>query len=499
MATRTAVSVLLTRDPASTEVYLVERNPKLKFFGGYFAFAGGTLDDADREVVLQNATRFPEEVRPFVVAAAREIFEETGVLLTSGASDLSSPILADYRKKLLNGELPFAEILRREGHSVDAGSFHWICKIITPEFSPVRYETHFLWARIPTGQAAEIWEGELVSGQFISAGDALARWKQGEMLIVPPVIVMLQELSDRSVETFTDRVAEIAESYLRGELHRVYFTPGIHMVTLKTGTLPPATHTNAYLVGESDIYIIDPAPSDRAEQVKLWNYLEALLKEGRTLKGVLLTHHHSDHIGAVSECLARYGLPLMAHEKTAAKLSGFVFSRLLKDGDELALGASPDGEPDWKLKVFHTPGHASGHLAFQESRYGAVIAADLISTVSTIVISPPDGHLATYMSSLEVLASITNGTLYPSHGPAVLDGKRVVHYYIEHRQERENKLLGALSKEPRTPSDLVKQVYDDVDSAIWPLAEHSLRSGLIKLAEEGKCLEVSSGYVLSVE
>ena len=61
MSTRTAVSVLLTRNPTSTEVYLVERNPELKFFGGYFAFAGGKLDDADQEVVLQNATRFPEE------------------------------------------------------------------------------------------------------------------------------------------------------------------------------------------------------------------------------------------------------------------------------------------------------------------------------------------------------------------------------------------------------------------------------------------------------
>ena len=103
------------------------------------------------------------------------------------------------------------------------------------------------------------------------------------------------------------------------------------------------------------------------------------------------------------------------------------------------------------------------------------------------------------MNSLEILASIANGTLYPSHGPAVRDGKRVVHYYIKHRQERENKLLGALSKKPQTSSDLVKQVYDDVDSAIWPLAEHSLRSGLIKLVEEGKCLEVGSGYVLSLE
>ncbi|MFQ6116295.1 MAG: MBL fold metallo-hydrolase, partial [bacterium] len=127
--------------------------------------------------------------------------------------------------------------------------------------------------------------------------------------------------------------------------------------------------------------------------------------------------------------------------------------------------------------------------------YGAVIAGDMISTISTIVISPPEGHMATYLRSLKFLESITTGMLYPGHGPAVRNGKQVIHYYIEHRQEREQKLLDALSQEPQSPSELVKKVYDDVDPNIWPLAGHSLRAGLIKLIEEGKCERVGDRYI----
>ncbi|MCG8606742.1 MBL fold metallo-hydrolase, partial [bacterium] len=422
------------------------------------------------------------------------IFEETGVLLTSG-NKIPPSNLQRYRKRLLSGGLSFSQFLRQENHEVDAQAFHVICKIVTPEFSPVRYETYFLWAQIPEDQIPQIWEGELISGELVSAEHALSRWKRGEMLIVPPVIIMLQELTSRSVRTFKSSVAEIARSYLRGKIHRVYFTPGIQMLTLKTQTLLPATHTNAYVIGESEVYIVDPAPFDQDEQEKLWVYLDDLLKEGRKLKGILLTHHHSDHVGAVSECQDKYGLPLLAHEKTAAELTNFKYAQFLNHGDELPLGTSPDGDPNWKLEVLHTPGHASGHLAFRENRYGAVIAGDLISTVSTIVISPPDGHLATYLNSLRELESVTDGTLYPSHGPAVREGKRVIQHYLKHRKERELKLIAALSPTPSSSHELVRLVYDDVDPSIWPLAEHSLRAGLIKLIEEGKCRETSGGFV----
>jgi len=493
MANRTAVSIVLTRDPDSTEIYLVERNPKLKFFGGFYACPGGTLDEEDIDIEIKNSDTVQQDSLPYIAAATREIFEETGILLTQGP-EVTKEDLQTYRRQLLDELILFDEILEKENQAIDAAEFHFICSILTPEFSPVRYDTEFYWVKIPKNVAPEIWEGELVDGKFISANEALTLWRAGEMLIVPPVVFMLKELVGRSVKESVPFISEYAAAYRRGKIHQVYFTPGIQLITLKTSTIPPASNTNTYLVGESQLYIIDPAPTDSGEQDRLWDYLDDRIKEGNEFKGILLTHHHSDHIGALAECQKRYDLPILAHTRTAEKLTTFKFSRTLEDGDELDLGETPDGRADWKLKVYHTPGHASGHLAFQEDRYGAVIAGDLISTVSTIVISPPEGNMATYLHSLEFLESVTEGTIYPGHGPAVRTGKEVLQYFIKHRQEREQKLLDALSSEPQSPFDLVKKVYDDVDSSIWPLAEHSLQAHLIKLIEEGKCEEVGGSY-----
>ena len=102
--------------------------------------------------------------------------------------------------------------------------------------------------------------------------------------------------------------------------------------------------------------------------------------------------------------------------------------------------------------------------------------------------------MGTYMNSLELLESVSAAAIYPSHGPASPNGKPVLQYFIKHRQEREQQLLNALGTAPRSQSQLVQEVYDDVDASIWPLAEHSLRAGLIKLIEEGKCEQVGEEY-----
>lgn len=497
MAKRHAVSVLLTRNPNSTEVYLVKRNPTLRFFGGYYAFPGGTIDKGDEKLEITHAGELQPDVLPYMAAAAREIFEETGLLITHGEKNIAGVVRRQYRRQLLADEIQFDEILRIEKQSIDARDFHFICSILTPEFAPVRYDTQFYWVQIPVDQQPDIWQGELVKDVFYTAEQTVALWKKGDMLIVPPVIFMLKELAGRSIRDFASTIRKHAEAYRGGKIHQIYFTPGVQMIPLKTRTLLPATHTNAYLVGESELYLIDPAPSDAGEQNRLRDYLDDRLKEGQKLNAILLTHHHSDHVGAVEMCQRRYDLPLFAHERTAEKLPHLQFSGFLKHGDELDMGEAPDGTGGWKLKVFHTPGHASGHLAFQETRYGALIAGDLVSTLSTIVIGPPDGRMATYMQSLEFLESVTSGTIYPSHGPAVREGREVVQYFIKHRQERERKLLAALDDKPQSVSELLAKVYNDVDRATWPLAEHSLQAGLIKLMEEGKCQQVGAHYQIS--
>ena len=148
---------------------------------------------------------------------------------------------------------------------------------------------------------------------------------------------------------------------------------------------------------------------------------------------------------------------------------------------------------DWKLTALHTPGHAPGHLAFRESRYGAILAGDLVSTVSTIVIDPPEGHLGTYLQSLERVRELMSEgeVLHPAHGPVAAEGRRVLERYIEHRVRREDALVRALEERPKVEEELVRLVYADVDEALFPIAARSLRAGLEKLREEGRAEETA--------
>lgn len=495
---RVAVSILLTRRLNSSEVLLVHRNPRLPFFGGYLAFPGGTLEPQDHDVAVAHLAGSPDPARQdyalFVAAAARELFEETGVWLARGHSPIRPERLRDYRRQMLDGHIRFSEILKRESHYLDGRDFTSICRITTPPFTPRRYDTWFLRCQLPAGATVEVWPGELEGGQFISAQEALQRWHKGEMWIVPPVVVLLQELAGRDCESFLPHVRHLTESFARGKLHRVYCSCGVLLAPLKTNARPPATHTNAYLVGEKQLYLVDPGSEEPPEQERLWELLEELAAEGRTLQGMLLTHHHPNHVGAAAECHRRYGLPVYAHKLTAQHLPHLEFSAYLEHGQELELGTSPDGRPGWKLRVYHLPGHTEGHLAFQETRYQALIVGDLFSPLYPIPIDPEEGRLSAYMRSLQFLESVADGILYPGHGPPTRDGRGAIQKALHDRRRAEELLLAALSSEPQPLESLLEKLGADQDPQMALRDEPSLRSALIKLFEEGRVEQAAEGY-----
>jgi glyoxylase-like metal-dependent hydrolase (beta-lactamase superfamily II)/8-oxo-dGTP pyrophosphatase MutT (NUDIX family) len=493
---RPAASVLLARRDAgaATELFVVERSPKLRYFGGYSALPGGTTDPADASLGVEAAR----------VTAARELFEETGVLLARPrGAEVPAGDLAAARRRLLAGEVGFPALLAELELQLATEALQPLCTITTPPFAPVRFATDFFWSILPPGAVPSIVEGELVGGRFVGAEEALAAWRAGELALAPPILILLRGLAALPAGASLADLAIAARS-LDGEPYgspgrRIYFSPGVQILPLPTRTKPPASHTNTLLVGERLVYVVDPAPADEAAQAQLWAAIDGLLAEGAELGGFLLTHHHPDHVGALGAAVSRYRLPVMAHQRTLDRLTlpAGAEARSLADGDVLALGASPDGREGWQLTAWHTPGHARGHLVFHESRYGALLAGDLVSTLSTVVIDPPEGHLATYLASLEGLLADparTIGTLYPGHGPAVRDGRGVLRQALAHRRERLAKLSAALTAAPATLDELLPRVYDDVDPALWPLAERSLAAGLEHLAERGVAAQAGDAW-----
>jgi len=143
------------------------------------------------------------------------------------------------------------------------------------------------------------------------------------------------------------------------------------MVPLRTPTLPPATHTNCLLLGDEELWVVDPGSPWPEEQAILRETLDKLAEEGRRAAGVLLTHHHLDHTGGARAL----GLPIAATRETAAKLD-FPVDRTVEDGERFEVGPRgwralaparpharaplPDGRRQ-RRRGRGRPGRGSGH------------------------------------------------------------------------------------------------------------------------------------------
>lgn len=254
--------------------------------------------------------------------------------------------------------------------------------------------------------------------------------------------------------------------------------PGIRVLALRTPTLPPAAHTNVYLVGPDagPVAVVDPGSPYPEQQAVLDRALEL-----SPPCAVLLTHHHGDHIGGAQALADRWSVPIVAHEATARRLAGRVrVTEIVADGD-VAYGAL----------ALATPGHADGHLCFAVG--DATIAGDMVAGVGTILIDPSEGDMAVYLASLERLLARPQATLLPAHGPAIPDGHAKLREYLAHRLQREARVAAALRDEPRTLADLVAEAYCDTPRMLWGLAERSLLAHLVKLARDRRATDGGDG------
>jgi glyoxylase-like metal-dependent hydrolase (beta-lactamase superfamily II) len=251
--------------------------------------------------------------------------------------------------------------------------------------------------------------------------------------------------------------------------------PSIRVLALRTPTLPPATHTNAYVVGPTGgpVVVVDPGSPYPEVQRQLADALA-----GEQVSRVLLTHHHGDHIGGA----IALGVPITAHAITRALLADIVpidAADTLADGDTLDLAGI-------RITAIHTPGHARGHLCFAVG--DAVIAGDMVAGIGTILIDPDEGDMTDYLASLAKLAARGPHALLPAHGPMIADGVGKLRDYTAHRLMREARVLAAIAgrEAPSTIAELVPIAYADTPPALWIIAERSLRAHVHKLVADGK-------------
>lgn len=268
-------------------------------------------------------------------------------------------------------------------------------------------------------------------------------------------------------------------------------SPWLRRLPLRSPTLPPAMHTNLYVVGQGSLLIVDPGTPDPAENDRALQVFAELGEAGHEVAGIALTHHHYDHSSGLHYLHERLGVPVFAHPATAAKLhlapGDF---RPLQDGSELPFG--PRG-----LTVLHTPGHAGGHICLRDNASDNLIVGDMVASVGTILIEVADGgDMAVYLQSLrrlQELASAAHLRLWPAHGASVAAGAQLLAMYIHHRLMREEKVMQALGSGAASLHQLVPRAYDDKPDVDPVLASRALLAHLHKLRSEGHAEETEAG------
>lgn len=268
-------------------------------------------------------------------------------------------------------------------------------------------------------------------------------------------------------------------------------TPTVSVLPLRTPTLPPATHTNTVFLGREQVWIVDPATPYPEDQSRLLEAIEAKNAQGRNPAGIILTHHHRDHVGAAAWLSQTLALPVLAHPTTSA-LTGDRISvdRHLVEGDIIRGSESADD----RWEVLHTPGHASDHLVLWQPESGAMIAGDMVAAIGTIVVVPPDGHMRTYIDQLRRLESLSPQLIIPSHGEVITDPMAKLQHYIQHRLSREAKVLEALLTEESTLMEVTARAYPELPPPMHRLASQSCLAHLIKLREEERAFEQAGAW-----
>lgn len=251
----------------------------------------------------------------------------------------------------------------------------------------------------------------------------------------------------------------------------------------------PFTHTGTcvYIVGETDVAIIDPGPAEAAHVAAM---LEAVA--GARLRYVLVTHSHRDHspaaqllkeaTGACIAGCAPYVEPadiaVTGVGLDAAHDRDYAPDMILTEEMRLSLG-------DATLETFATPGHTANHLCFGLVEEQALFTGDHVMRWSTTVVAPPDGCMRDYMTSLERQRQRDDLVLWPAHGEPIRRPQRYLRALYNHRGAREGSILQRLSEGDDTIQQIVSRIYAGVDPRLHGAAAMTVFAHLEDLVERG--------------
>lgn len=235
--------------------------------------------------------------------------------------------------------------------------------------------------------------------------------------------------------------------------------------------------TNSWVVGRDPAWVVDPGPMIVEH---LDNLTHAIAQRGG-LGGIALTHDHIDHAEGVAVLRERFPAPVASARNLhgEADMAG---GEVDIPGEEWDVQLR-DGERVGPFEALYTPGHAVDHFALIAG--GVCFTGDAVLGEGSVFVAPYPGALAGYLNGLTRLAERELDVLCPGHGPPIWTPRERISHYIEHRLERERRLLAALAGGRRATDELLDAAWSDVPQQLRPVAAVTLCAHLDKLEEEG--------------
>ncbi len=251
------------------------------------------------------------------------------------------------------------------------------------------------------------------------------------------------------------------------------------------------TGTNTYVVGDTELAIIDPGP---ISEVHFANIVKVIAN--RPVKFVFLTHSHIDHSPLAKKISDELGAETYAFGPSGSGLSeimhdlisegyesggesiddDFYPDHLVKDGDIFMLNNE-------KVTAIYTPGHMGNHVCYQYDKF--LFSGDHIMDWATSMVSPPYGDLTQFMASCRTLQTKQFDLFLPGHGEPVRNPSERLNYIISHRLDREEQILSTIKTIPMTAIEITKVVYTEIDHRLIPAATRNVFAHLIDLRGRG--------------
>lgn len=464
-------------------VLLAKRDTQLRFDGGHHTFPEGVIDTADpayADLVVGAESHSDDPIERNQVAAdcfalSCSLFRQTGLVFAEGQLP-SLAVQENTRRRLLEDDRCYASFLSEYQLFIDASKVQAAGIFVTPETTSRRFRRRQYLLDLSSCKGTEqLMPGELTDLDWVTPQQALDLWDANEFQLTSAVATTLRALCDSDRATGLQQL-EAAKRFTSHTASFYEVRSGINVIPLLSPTLAPARHTNCIVVGQRERVIIDPAATDAAEQARLLQTLAHLLDEGDKVVAILLTHGHRDHHGSAELLRKEFGAPIWCHSETANKLK-FTIDRILGDDEQIHLA----GNHPWTLRALHTPGHHPGHLCFLEESTATLIAGDIVSGLSTVVI--PHGHggdMTDYLNSLHRLLTYSLDALLPAHGFVISDASRFLRVQVEHRRVRENQIKEAIDAGIRGIEDLLTACYG-VPENMRKYASFTLKAHLVRL------------------